>query len=261
MESYNFQDNHNKSLFLTQSGFQKSHKGHSVPRALYNDYSAHFILSGKGIFKAGGETYTLEKGSGFMIIPGIENEYCADKEDADRILLNAGITSKRPIFEFPTDEATLNDLNAVFLAGKNRLTMGYDAIGYFFLVIGRMVMAYKKKHIVDNSESYYIDMALEYIEEHYADEITIQNIARYVGFERTYFYRMFVNRMNISPSEYINDLRLKKAVSFMISDRYSLNEIAFLTGFYDYSHFFKAFKKKYKVTPKRFREEQKKNGV
>ena len=174
--------------------------------------------------------------------------------------MNCGISRDKPIFEFPADAAMLENLHSMFRSSKSRLTKGYDSMGYFFLAMSRIIKEHSKGQVRDD-ENYYIDMALEYMEAYYQDSITVTDIAKYIGFDRTYFYRMFVKKKNMSPSAYINELRLKKAISLMELGGISLNEIAVITGFYDYSHFSKAFTKKYSIAPKEYKNRLMKKEV
>lgn len=274
MERCFFENFFNKSLSLTECGFQKSHSGHTPGKRIYTDYSAHFIISGKGTFSTNGKTYSLERGQGFMIIPGVPNIYTADENDpwqyiyasfkgVDRetIIHSAGIDENNVIFSFPTDDAMLDNLNKMYRAGRNRLTKGYEALGYFFLAMSRLIEEHSKTIKPSFSEEYYIKMAVSYIDEHYTRAITVKNVADYLGFDRTYFYRMFIKKKGISPSKYISDVRLKKAVALMSMQSLSLNEIAVSTGFYDFSHFTKSFITKYGISPGEYRKQYIENEV
>ena len=69
-----------------------------------------------------------------------------------------------------------------------------------------------------------------------------------------------MENLNKSPSEYINDYRLKKAVEMMDNKLLTLHDIALSTGFYDYSYFSKQFIKKYNQSPGIYRREIKIRG-
>ena len=52
----------------------------------------------------------------------------------------------------------------------------------------------------------------------------------------------------MSPSEFIREVRLKKAVGLLKSDEYNIDEIAIIVGFNSTSYFIRSFKKKYEIT-------------
>ena len=77
-DRYNLQKTSGQSLGVTECGIQICHPGHATPPMPYPDYSAHFILEGRGTFCVGGKTYVLSAGQGFLITPGADCAYTAD---------------------------------------------------------------------------------------------------------------------------------------------------------------------------------------
>ena len=59
---------------------------------------------------------------------------------------------------------------------------------------------------------------------------------------------------NMSPSEFIREVRLKKAVGLLKSEEYNIDEIAIIVGFNSTSYFIRSFKKKYEMTPTAFKQ-------
>jgi AraC-like DNA-binding protein len=58
----------------------------------------------------------------------------------------------------------------------------------------------------------------------------------------------------MSPSEFIREVRLKKAVILLKKDDYNIDEIAIIVGFNSTSYFIRSFKKKYEMTPSAFKQ-------
>lgn len=58
----------------------------------------------------------------------------------------------------------------------------------------------------------------------------------------------------MSPSEFIREVRLKKAVGLLKSNEYNIDEIAIIVGFNSTSYFIRSFKKKYEITPTDFKQ-------
>ena len=113
-ERYGFEKLSGRSLSIVECGLQICHSGHSSGRLVYRNYSAHFILEGKGTYTVNGKTYELTPGQGFMITPDIPNIYIADKEepwryiyisfkgaDAETLVNHAGLSDDNVIFSFP----------------------------------------------------------------------------------------------------------------------------------------------------------------
>ena len=96
-------------------------------------------------------------------------------------------------------------------------------------------------------------MALSYIDDHFSYDISVKDIADFVGIDRTYLYRLFKKHLGMSPSKLLTDVRLKRAISLMEYNQLSVNEIAVSAGFYDLSHFSKAFIAEFGMSPGKYR--------
>jgi AraC-like DNA-binding protein/CheY-like chemotaxis protein len=88
-----------------------------------------------------------------------------------------------------------------------------------------------------------------------SNELSVETISQEIGMSRSQFYRKFKNITDITPKEYITIARLEKSVELLSTLQYTVNEVAFKTGFYDGSHFGTVFKMQFGITPKRFIEQ------
>lgn len=88
----------------------------------------------------------------------------------------------------------------------------------------------------------------EYIKSCYYSNISLNKLAEIAGFSPFYLTKVFTKQIGVSPHEYHLQIRLKKATDLLALGK-SPTEVAFEVGFCDQSHFCKAFKKKFGVTP------------
>ncbi|MBQ9285372.1 MAG: helix-turn-helix domain-containing protein [Bacteroidaceae bacterium] len=79
-------------------------------------------------------------------------------------------------------------------------------------------------------------------------------LAQQMGIGRTLFFRRFKQLLGHSPSEYIRTERMRLAARLLTEDKLNVAEVAQRTGFTDASHFIRAFKAFYGVTPTQFRQ-------
>lgn len=265
-ERYAFEKLSNQGLSVIECGLQICHSGHSSGKLVYPDYSAHFILEGKGIYYVNGKSYELSKGQGFMITPDIPNIYTADDvhpwkyiymsfngPDAEMLVRNAGLSERKVVFDFEIDEQMSNWLWSMHSAGKNRESKGYEAMGFFLLSMSRIISANApKKESV--SAQQYINLAVNYIDNHFSYGISVADVADFVGIDRTYLYRLFSEKLGISPSKYLTKTKLSRAIALMDYEDLSINEIAISSGFYDLSHFSRVFTAGYGVSPGEYRK-------
>lgn len=82
---------------------------------------------------------------------------------------------------------------------------------------------------------------------------SVKDLASNAGMCISGFTKKFHSLTGLAPSEYILSLRLQKATDQLYTSELSLDEIARQCGFYDANYLIKAFKRKYGVTPGKFR--------
>lgn len=95
-------------------------------------------------------------------------------------------------------------------------------------------------------------MAQRYIQQHYAQGLTVQEVAQAFGISASHFRSVFKLRTGISPQEYIMQCKMRAADTYLADGRFSLREIALALGFYDEFHFSSAYKKSTGQTPRGF---------
>lgn len=90
---------------------------------------------------------------------------------------------------------------------------------------------------------------LEYIENHYNEEITIDYLSAMEGISRFYFCRLFKSMTGSSLNEYLNILRINKAEAILKSGRMNVTETALSCGFNDSNYFSRKFRKYKNLSP------------
>lgn len=93
---------------------------------------------------------------------------------------------------------------------------------------------------------------LNYIEEHFEDILTVGELAGICCFSEYHFMRFFKKHTGMTCIEYINNLRLEKAVQLFEQGQTSILDVSLSVGFGNLSYFHRAFKKKYGITPRTF---------
>ena len=111
------------------------------------------------------------------------------------------------------------------------------------------------------SESKRILKVKNYIDEHYKDELSLEQLADLVGMTPTAFSRYFKQRTSKNISEYIVDIRLGHAARMLIDTADSVSVICWRTGFNTLSNFNRLFRKRKGCSPTEFREKYQKTKV
>lgn len=111
------------------------------------------------------------------------------------------------------------------------------------------------------SESKRILKVKNYIDEHYKDDMSLEQLADLVGMTPTAFSRYFKQRTSKNISEYIVDIRLGHAARMLIDTADSVSTICWRTGFNTISNFNRLFRKRKGCSPTEFREKYQKTKV
>jgi AraC family transcriptional regulator len=99
----------------------------------------------------------------------------------------------------------------------------------------------------------WLERARDLCHAHFAEQLTLGDIAKSVGAHPTHIARSFKKHYGATVGEYIRGLRLDWAAARLESTDDSIADIAAAAGFYDQSHFSHNFKKYLGVTPVEFR--------
>lgn len=101
-----------------------------------------------------------------------------------------------------------------------------------------------------------IRSVIRYVEQHYYENISLQDVASHIGISREYFCRMFKKNMGNSFLQYLNDVRLAKIYCDLQTTSLPVSEIMEKNGLTCQKQFNKSFKKRYGCTPSSVRKKQ-----
>ena len=100
-----------------------------------------------------------------------------------------------------------------------------------------------------------IKFILKYVEQHYAEKITIEQIADETGFSSSHFMKFFKQTMGISFTSYLNEYRLTMASRRLLTSDTPVITIASEIGIDNVSYFNRIFKRRFGVTPSVYRKQ------
>ena len=106
-----------------------------------------------------------------------------------------------------------------------------------------------------NEKEKLVQNVMAYIEQHYMDELTLDELAREMHVSRFYLMKLFKQLTGMTLFDYINEHRIKQAkVLFFLDNGRSVTDVCFQIGFKHLSHFSRTFKKIAGMTPDQYRK-------
>ncbi|MCH2450447.1 MAG: AraC family transcriptional regulator [Gracilimonas sp.] len=105
-----------------------------------------------------------------------------------------------------------------------------------------------RNHITKNG----LAAAIDFIQNNLNQSISVQKISDVACMSKASFYRYFKNEFGMSPIEYINKERIKRASQLLLQSDNNVTDVSYKLGFSSLSHFIKLFKDYTGITPKQY---------
>jgi len=112
----------------------------------------------------------------------------------------------------------------------------------------RDIRLYKSQEI-----SEVIEKALQFINENYSRELTLDEVARAVNISYHYFSKLFKEETQQNFSDYITEVRMRHAKELLKNATLRIKDVAYQVGYQDPNYFTKIFKKVFGLTPSEYR--------
>lgn len=109
-------------------------------------------------------------------------------------------------------------------------------------------------HVDENPDSRRVQKIYNYINDHYKEEIRLEDLADIIGMTPVALSRFFKLRSGKTIIDYIIDIRLGHATKMLVETTNSIIEISYECGFNNLSNFNRVFKKRKRCTPTEFRK-------
>lgn len=111
---------------------------------------------------------------------------------------------------------------------------------------------------INRLDQQFLKKACEAIEANYLNyDYGVEELSKDVNLSRVHLYRKIKSLTDLSASEFIRSVKLKKASSLLLESDLSISQIAYQTGFASPSYFSKCFKEKFKISPKEYIQQKK----
>lgn len=262
-------------LGLYQFGWEQCEPSHSFGPAARNHYLFHYILSGTGTLYATGhdgvtKVFQIKSGQGFLLYPGQIATYIADKEfpweytwvEFDGLRVKEAVDTAGFSVDSPVYHARFKDVREIMKEELIYIARHGDAavfhlIGHLYLFLDALVRSMVSVPVNKSNklQDFYIKEALAYIEQNFQNDISVEGIAEVCGINRSYFGKIFKERLGKSPQEFLLNYRMIKATELLKLTTFSIGDVSKAVGYENQLHFSRAFKKIYGVSPREWRNQ------
>lgn len=258
-------------------------KEFTYPLHCHGEYELNFIEHGNGLRRIVGDSVETVGEYDLVLISTTELEHVWEQGDCtSEDIREITIQFDPHFFDSLIDTNQFDRVKAMLDKGRNGLCFPINAIMkvYFLLdnlpeskgfyaVTQFLTLLYELSFFTDEarklSSSSFAKVNLQansrrvlkvqqYIDEHFQDEIHLNQLASIVGMTPTAFSRFFKQRTGKKLSDYVIDIRLGHASRLLVDTTMSVAEICYDCGFNNLSNFNRIFKRKKNCSPSEFRE-------
>ena len=221
-------------------------------------------MRGRGVFRYKNSVYNLGAGESFLIEPHQANFYQADENDPWEYMWivfqgNSAVDiiqhtyfKNSPVLRSPRASVITETLENLFNFSASTSPQAFLKIySGLFQLFSYFAAAGEADTVAVDVD--YIAAAKEFIHTHYQYPIQTQDVAGYLGLERSYFSHLFKLQIGIGPAEYLRKYRLKIAREMLLTTNLSITQVFYSAGFRDYYAFMKLFKRSMGITPLTYR--------
>lgn len=262
-------------LCLTYCGWECCDPSHRFGPNKRTSYVLHIVKEGKGTLEINKKSYQLNAGDAFLISPGVEAWYEADGEEpwtymwigfaglkADECASSAGFSLKNPVRRLNCVESVQGYIDQMLEARQLSYANELKRNGLLMLIFSELSEDYYQESSggggVAIPHSYpgsvYVKHAMEYMTHHYNERLKINELASFIGVNRSYLTSSFKKTIGCSPQEFLVNLRMEKAKSLLKKTDMSVNGVANAVGYTDPLAFSKVFKQHCAMSPRMYRE-------
>lgn len=92
-----------------------------------------------------------------------------------------------------------------------------------------------------------------YIQAHFTEDLSMQDVAHAMSYSEAYFCKLFKQCFKVNFSTYLNEYRISRAKSLLLSGTQSIRQISFSCGYTDSTYFSRVFRRLTGMTPSEYR--------
>ncbi len=250
----------------------KTHPRYNMVHHWHTQYEIIYMIDGSFNVMINGEEYLIKKDEALFVAGGMMHGGMPDEAEYECLVFEPDAFLRRSMMQGersaelisnvrrPAPDVLNKNNSAKALVEKIFSELRSKKEGYRLIVQGAVMQlfgelarveadgaAVKNKRRIKSLKN-----ALAYIEEHYSEQIALDDIAAASGMNSRYLCRVFREMTHKTPVDYLNYYRIECACEQIASTDDSMTDIALGCGFCDLSYFIKVFKRYKGITPSEY---------
>jgi AraC-like DNA-binding protein len=239
--------------------------GYSVGPRVIEYYNLHFVLDGQVKLQYADQSVLLTKGDVFAMLPNIVYRYgrsesnnrlhmswiSFDGPQAYELMHVSSFTVGAPYLRQIMNTELDYTLRQLHLVQKPDARRQIEIVSLLYRMFSQMIRP--DSALKPAGQDVWLPRSVVYMQTHYMERITVQDVADYMSLHRGYFSKVFTERMGLSPIKYLHKLRMDKAAELLREGTLSIEEVALTLGYPDPYSFNHAFSKYHGMPPGKWR--------
>lgn len=241
-----------------------------TPMHWHDYFELEICLSGKGVTCINGKNYEYEAGSVFFITPTDVHSYspsepteflhisfnndCLDYYNISDISYPVYVIIAKPKnYDY---SLLVYCLKSIIYEYDNDSPYKKAMIKHFIslLLFELAKLSDKTQEITNENVSSGIKKAMAYIQLHFRENITLNEVAECTGKSTEHTSRLFSQSLGISFKKYLTKIRLNYSKSLLRHTNETISDIAYYSGFNSASQYSRVFLKEYSISPNEYRK-------
>lgn len=174
-------------------------------------------------------------------------ENVIEKVELDFFSQSSGVLRLKEFYEA---EELLRQLHKVYFADVNPNSIWMS--GLVKQLIGMLTERLRCTQQKNEKSFLLANRIVAYVREHYAQKITLEDVAAQFHYHPTYINRAMKTAVGVSFHQYLIDYRLRQSMQLLELKTLTMEEIALKTGFSNSKHFSVCFKKHFRISPSKY---------
>lgn len=252
-------------FFICGVGIDTDQERTERPEGFYL-HQLHIFTEGEGELGIGGNTYRISKPMIVFLPANIPHEYhktgdvwnscwiSFDGKYMDSFLEKMQL-NEPCLFSIQEHDRILRSIKEIYSVLNSDMLYGnYFASSLLYDILIRFNKLSKSFFDMESHSSVIVEGIMKYMDEHYSEKISLDDLCLESGLSRGYLCRLFMKHTGLRPMEYLNKKRIQKSKEYLNCRYISIDKIANDVGFETHSYFTRLFRQSEGMTPSEYRE-------